>query len=97
MPAVMDRPKTIDVPVENMDMHPIYILFIFCTPTQNSLEIQPILEKALPELNRDKILHIIDELRVNDMATIMRDVKEVVEPFYTRLKNKKLEVRMDKE
>lgn len=95
MPAVMERPVIIHDTVD--EMMPTWILIISETHTQSYLDIQLILEKVLPELNEDKIRHLVSELRAKHTVVAFRDIKEVIERYYERLHKQHLDVRMELE
>lgn len=97
MPDVLDRPEVISDIKPETHMMPIWVLLVFETPQKRYLDLQLLLEKALPEFDKDTIYRITDELRIRHIATVKRDVKEIVEHYYEICKAHTIPCRMERE
>lgn len=97
MPAVLDRPivdNTIDT---NEDMQPVWVLLVHATANQSWLDIGAILLRIMPELNREKINRISQEIKQKQCGIVYKGEKPMVERYHERLHRNQLHVTMEQE
>lgn len=97
MPAVLDRPIVDNILDTHKDEQPVWVLLVHETATQSWFDIGTILLKILPELNREKINRICQEVKQKQSGVVWRGEKPMVERYHERLQRNDLHVTMERE